>query len=100
MSVNFEMSFWCLQFLPKNKRKQVDLRYYSSKVELLQFPVKGQLISKANGQAMNSSKNRTNEFVFTTMRRVLVRFLEEIEDTEKTFRNYLIFSSKISTVQE
>ena len=48
---------------------------------------KGQLISKANCQAVNSSKKRTNEFVFTTMRRVFVRFLEEIEDTKKTFRN-------------
>ena len=27
------MSFWCLQFLPKDERKQVDLRYHSSKVE-------------------------------------------------------------------
>ena len=42
---------------------------------------KGQLISKANCQAVNSSKKRTNEFVFTTMRRVFVRFLEKIEDT-------------------
>ena len=33
-----------------------------------------------------------NEFVFTSMRRVFVRFLEEIEDTKKTFRNYLIFT--------
>ena len=48
---------------------------------------KGQLISKANCQAVNSSKKRTNEFVFTTMRRVFVCFLEEIEDTKKTFRN-------------
>ena len=56
------------------------------------FPrAKGQLISKANHQAVNSSKKRTNEFVFTTMRRVFVRFLEEIEDTKKTFRNYLTF---------
>ena len=31
--INFEMSFWCLQFLPKNERKQVNLRYHSSKVE-------------------------------------------------------------------
>ena len=52
----------------------------------LQF-TKGQIISKANCQAVNSSKKRTNEFVFTTMRRVFVRFLEEIEDTKKTFRN-------------
>ena len=29
------MSFWCLQFLPKNERKQVDLRYHSCKVELI-----------------------------------------------------------------
>ena len=48
---------------------------------------KGQLISKANCQAVNSSKKRTNEFVFTTIRRVFVRFLEEIEATIKAFRN-------------
>ena len=33
---------------------------------------KGQLILKANCQAVNSSKNRTNEFVFTSLRRVFV----------------------------
>ena len=38
---------------------------------------KGQLISKANCQAEDSSKKRTNEFIFTSMRRVFVRFLEE-----------------------
>ena len=32
MSVNFEMSVWCLHFL-KKEQKQVDLRYHSSKVE-------------------------------------------------------------------
>ena len=48
---------------------------------------KGQLISKASYQAVNSSKKRTNEFVFPTMRHVFVRFVEEIEDTKKTFRN-------------
>ena len=53
---------------------------------------KGQLISKANCQALNSSKKRTNEFVFTTMRRVFVRFLEEIEDSKKAFWNYLTFN--------
>ena len=57
-------------------------------------PTKGQLISKANCQAVNSSKKRMNEFIFTTMRRVFVRFLEEIEDTKKTFRNYLTFTIK------
>ena len=34
-SVNFEMSFWCLQFLPKNEQKQVDQRYHSSKVKFV-----------------------------------------------------------------
>ena len=38
---------------------------------------KGQLISKANCQADDSPKKRTNEFVFTTVRRVFVRFLGE-----------------------
>ena len=38
---------------------------------------------------MNSSRKRTNEFVFTSMRRVFVHFLEEIEDSKKAFRNYV-----------
>ena len=38
---------------------------------------KGQLISKANCQAEDSSKKQTNGFVFTSMRRVFVRFFEE-----------------------
>jgi len=46
---------------------------------------KGQLILKANFQAVNSSKKRMNSFIFTTMRRVFVRLLEEIEDTKNTF---------------
>ena len=46
---------------------------------------KAQLISKKNCQAEDSSKKRMNEFVFTTMRLVFVRFLEEIEDTKKPF---------------
>ena len=53
---------------------------------------KGQLIWKANCQAVNFSKKRTNEFIFTTMRHVFVCFLEEMEDTKKSFRNYLTFN--------
>ena len=34
-SVNFEMSFCCLQFPPKNERKKVNLRLHSSKVEFV-----------------------------------------------------------------
>ena len=33
--LNFEMSFWRLQFLPNYEQKQVVLRYQSSKVEFL-----------------------------------------------------------------
>ena len=46
---------------------------------------KGQLVLKANCQAVNPSKKRTNEIVFTIMQRVLVCFLEEIEDSKKAF---------------
>ena len=49
---------------------------------------------------MNSSKKRTNEFVFTTMKRVFVRFLEEIEDSKKTFQNYLTFKGEQRTEEE
>ena len=45
---------------------------------------KGQLILKANCQAEDSSKKRTNEFVFTSMRHVFVRFLEESLARKKT----------------
>ena len=50
---------------------------------------KGQLISKANCQAMKKPKN---EFVFTTMQQVFVCFLEEIEDSKNAFQNYLTFN--------
>ena len=60
---------------------------------------KGQIISKANCQAVDSSKKRKNEFVFTTMRRVFIHFLEEIEDYKKAFRNYLTFRRKIEILR-
>ena len=46
---------------------------------------KGQLISKANCQAVNSSKKQKNELVFTTIRRVFIHFLEVIEVNKKPF---------------
>ena len=46
---------------------------------------KGQLISKANCQAEDSSKKRTNEFIFTSKRRVFVRFLEESSAKKNRF---------------
>ena len=54
---------------------------------------KGQLILKANCQALNSSKKRTNEFILLVCRCVFVCFLEEIEDSKKAFQNYLTFSN-------
>ena len=47
--------------------------------------IKGQLISKANCEAKDSSKKRMNEFVFTSMRRVFVRFFEESSARKKRF---------------
>ena len=61
----------------------------SSILPKMSLHAKDQLISKKNCQAVNSSKKRTNEFIFTTMRRVFACFLEEIEDTKETFRNHL-----------
>ena len=46
-------------------------------IEIIMTLAKGQLILKANFQAEDSSKKRTNEFVFTSKRRVFVRFFEE-----------------------
>ena len=48
--------------------------------------VKGEVISKWFLGSSISSKKRTNEFVFTSMRLVFVRFLEEIDDLKKPFR--------------
>ena len=54
--------------------------------------LKGKLISKWFMRSSISSKKRTNEFVFTSMRIVFVRFLEEIDDLKKPFRNLLTFT--------
>ena len=47
------------------------------RLQLVQTPflIKGHLISKKNCQAEDSPKKRTNEFVFTTVRSVFVKFL-------------------------
>ena len=45
--------------------------------------IKGQLILKANCQAEDSSQKRTNEFVFTGMRCVFVRFFWKNPRPEK-----------------
>ena len=57
-------------------------KYYSL---ILTKSSKGQLISKRNSQAEDSPKKRTNEFVFTSMRRVFVRFLGESLARKKSF---------------
>ena len=63
----------------------------SNSLEMISFelrhPYKGQKISKLFFQVNVSSKKRTNKFNFTTCRLVFVRFLEESEDTKKTFRD-------------
>ena len=59
---------------------------YGQPPELHTCLTKGQTNSKFF-QADVSSKKRTNKFDFTTCQLVFVRFLEESEDTKKTFRN-------------
>ena len=54
--------------------------------------IKGQLISKRSSQAEDSPKKRTNEFVFTSMRRVFVRFLGKSSARKKSFWDYLTFN--------
>ena len=66
------------------------------KSSLTNWIFKGQLISKTKCQAMDSSKKRTNEFVFTSMRRVFVRFFEESLGLSIFFRNYLTFKLESS----
>jgi ribosomal protein L28 len=59
----------------------------SSKTKFDKAPSsKGQAKSKRFFQANLSSKKQTNEYYFTTWL-VFTRFLEEIEDIEKTFGN-------------
>ena len=74
----------------KSKEK-VQLKIMQSK-KLTLLIVKGQLISKTNCQPEDSSKKRTNEFVFTTVQSVFVRFLEESSARKKTIRDYLTFN--------
>ena len=62
------------------------LIFIYNSTQAIKSPVtKGQLIWKVNCQAVNSSKKRTNEFVFTSMRHVFVRFFEESLARKKTF---------------
>ena len=63
----------------------------ANKHTYLHLVIKGQLILKANCQAVNSSKKQKKELVFTTMRHVFVHFLEESLARKKMFRDYLIF---------
>ena len=53
--------------------------------------IKGQLTSEGLFSILNSSKKRTKKIRLnyndTSGRLVFVRFLEEFEDTKKTFRN-------------
>ena len=89
------MSFFYLHFSSEWKLLSARSKLTSSYLikSIFYSAYKGQLISKANCQAVNSSKKQTNEFVFTTMRPVFVRFFEEIEDSQEVFRNYLTFST-------
>ena len=80
-----------LNWIPEEKAIYIKFWYFEKATKYwpifhLQFDaIKGQLISKANCQAEDSPKKRTNEFVFTSMRRVFVRFLGESSARKKRF---------------
>ena len=62
-------------------------------IEIIMTLAKGQLILKANFQAEDSSKKRTNEFVFTIVCDVFsFIFLEESLGLTIYFRNHLTFN--------
>ena len=81
-----------------NRSFQDNLNYWSKSEDKVQRSEKSQ---NDFFQVDISSKNRTNEFYFTNETSgwlLFVHFLEEIEDTKKTFRNYLTFTGQeIST---
>jgi len=62
------------------------------------YLTKGQIISKRPLVTSDSPKKRTNKFGFfclTVLKtNLFVRFLEESENTKKSFRNYLTFNKK------
>ena len=49
------------------------------------YSAKGQLITKANFHAVNSSKKRTNEFVFTTMQCVFFVLWKKLKTPKRHF---------------
>ena len=68
-------------------------------VSFFMLPCKGHLISKRLFSILNSPKNKQKSQLYyydTSGRLVFVRFLREIEDTNKSFRNYLTFSKERS----
>ena len=68
--------------------------HHITNFELLRFFTEGRVISKWFLGISVPSKKRTNEFVFTSMPLVFVRFLEEIDDLKKPFRNQVTFKTE------
>ena len=72
-------------------KEKVNINFQKASNSKERIFFKGPIISKANCQALNASKKRMNEFVFTTKYAIRL-FFEEIENTKKKFRNYLTFT--------
>ena len=66
------------------------------RINISRLITKGQIISKRLLVSSDSSRKQTNKFGFfflTVLKtNLFVRFLEEFEDTKKSFWNYLTFS--------
>ena len=71
------------------KQASTDIRTWGHHIldEVYNFlsSYKGQLISKANCQALNSSKKQTNEFVCTSIRCIFVNFWKKLKTAKRHF---------------
>ena len=80
----------CLKYVPMSA-KVLDSCFASLAKQFIWLNT-GQIISKGLLVSSNSPKKWTNKSVFTTTMNLFIRFLEEFEDTKKSFQNYLTFS--------
>jgi hypothetical protein len=73
------MPFWCLQFLPKNERKQVDLRFHSSKVVIVCLFFVGNVGLKKSFRLCLIFSDREKLLKFEAEGREFAKFLRSLE---------------------
>ena len=73
------MSFWCLQFPPKNEQKQVDLRFHSSKVEFVHSFFGGNIYLKNYFRLFLTFSNNTNPESQNFFSPIFLSFLKQLK---------------------